>query len=161
VAGRESIGPSHDRLALASAPVAGTGGNDAWFVALDAAGSISTAGRSRGLPRSRTSARASRHGTLEVSFDPLPAPALQPLFRAAEHGPSGSYDHGHGGTAAPLCAAPTQNAGGGRLKIVVTSSQVPSVDGYFLVTAHVDDVESPAGTRSSGEEIDRSQSICR
>jgi hypothetical protein len=44
---------------------------------------------------------------------------------------------------------------------VVTPAQLPSANDYLLVTAHVDDVESPAGTRSSGEEIDRSQSICR
>jgi len=31
---------------------------------------------------------------------------------------------------------------------------------YVLVTAHVDDVESPAGTATVAGEIDRSQSIC-
>ena len=105
---------------------------------------------------------AQRGIALEVSFDPLPGAQRYNLYfgrLSTVH--SGSYDHGTAAPAAPLCAAPTQNAGGGRLRIVVTSSQVPSVDGYFLVTAHVDDVESPAGTRSSGAEIDRSQSVCR
>ena len=32
---------------------------------------------------------------------------------------------------------------------------------YFLVTAHVDDVESPSGFSTGGAEIDRSQSVCR
>ena len=32
---------------------------------------------------------------------------------------------------------------------------------YFLVTAHVDGVESPAGFASGGAEIDRSRSTCR
>jgi hypothetical protein len=36
----------------------------------------------------------------------------------------------------------------------------PGMDTYLLVTAHVDDVESPTGFRSDGTEIDRSQSTC-
>jgi len=56
---------------------------------------------------------------------------------------------------------PTQDAGGGRLKIVVPVASQPTDDAYVIVTAHVDDVESPAGTRSDATEIDRSQSTCR
>jgi hypothetical protein len=32
---------------------------------------------------------------------------------------------------------------------------------YFLLTAYVDGVESPAGYATSGVEVDRSQSVCR
>jgi hypothetical protein len=49
----------------------------------------------------------------------------------------------------------------GRLSITVPPGTVPSLDTYLLVTAHVDDVESPSGFRSDGTEIDRSQSTCR
>ena len=37
----------------------------------------------------------------------------------------------------------------------------PGASSYFLVSAHVDDVESPTGENGSAQEIDRSQSICR
>ena len=74
---------------------------------------------------------------------------------------AGSYDHGAAAPAGPQCGAATQDAGGGRLKIVVAPSSQPAEDAYVLVTAHVDDVESPSGYRFGVAEIDRSQSTCR
>ncbi len=56
-------------------------------------------------------------------------------------------------------AATTQPAAAGRSKIATAPGDQPPGDFYILVTAHVDDVESPAGTARSGE-IDRTQSIC-
>jgi hypothetical protein len=47
------------------------------------------------------------------------------------------------------------------LQMVVAPAGQPGPDAYFLVTAHVDDVESPSGSTSEGTEIDRSQSVCR
>ena len=57
--------------------------------------------------------------------------------------------------------AATENAGDDRLSIELSASAQPDANLYFLVTAHVDDVESPAGFTSSALEIDRSESVCR
>jgi hypothetical protein len=48
----------------------------------------------------------------------------------------------------------------GRRKITVAAAQLPGQDVYVLITAHVDEVESPSGTRSDTAEIDRRQSVC-
>ena len=74
---------------------------------------------------------------------------------------TGNYDHGRTAPAGPFCDASTQAAGPGRLAITVAVENQPVDDAYFLVTAHVDDVESPAGSSSEGQEIDRSQSLCQ
>ena len=74
---------------------------------------------------------------------------------------SGVYDHGTDAPIAPLCDARTESAGGNRLSVEVSASAPPAADLYFLVTAHVGDVESPAGFTSTDVEIDRSESICR
>ena len=101
-------------------------------------------------------------GTLEVSFDPLPAARRYNLdWGRLDTLRSGTYDHGATAPAVALCGAPTQDASGGRLKIIVPPGGQPGVDTYLLVTAHVDDVESPSGMRSDNTEIDRSQSICK
>ena len=71
------------------------------------------------------------------------------------------YDHGAGAPAGPDCDATTQAAGPGRRSILVAPDAQPADDLYILVTAHTDDVESPAGFDSGANEIDRSQSICR
>lgn len=97
-------------------------------------------------------------GTLEVSFEPVPGADRYNLYWGSLDAlAAGGYDHGAGAD----CAAATEDAGGGRLKIVVPPGSQPSGPSYALVTAHVDDVESPAGTASDGTEIDRSQSTCR
>ena len=46
-------------------------------------------------------------------------------------------------------------------QMVIGSVDQPAGSAYFLLTGHVDDVESPAGTAGDGTEIDRSQSVCR
>ena len=148
---------------VASAPVALTAGNDNYQVELDAAW-IDLYGWQAARPSEVVSLRLDRlaDGTVEASFDTLPAAARYDLYfgRLATLR-SGGYDHGAAAPAGPLCAASTADAGGGRLEIAVTPASQPSADSYWLVTGHVDDVESPAGTRSDGTEIDRSQSVCR
>jgi lysophospholipase L1-like esterase len=100
-------------------------------------------------------------GTIEISFDPVAgATRYNVYFGRLGVLRTGVYDHGSGAPAGPLCDATTQSAGGSRLKIVVAPGQQPAVDTDVLVTAHVDDVESPSGYDSDATEIDRSQSIC-
>jgi hypothetical protein len=155
---------THEELAtttvrVAAAPVAATVGNDAYQVELDYAW-LDLYGWEKSRPPEVESLRIDRlsDGTLEVSFDPVAGAQRYNLyFGAVAAVRLGEYDHGAGA----LCDAATQDAGGGRLKIVVPPGGQPAGDSYILVTAHVDDVESPAGTRSDDEEIDRSQSSCR
>ena len=101
-------------------------------------------------------------GSLLVSFGSVAGAQRYNLYmgRLSTAG-AGSYDHGGGAPAGPVCDAPTQSAGPGRLSIQVPPGLQPGLDTYFLVTAHVDEIESPSGFRSDGSEIDRSQSICR
>jgi lysophospholipase L1-like esterase len=146
---------------VVAAPVAGTAG-DSYQVELDAAW-LDIYGWQKPRPSEVAAVSATRlgDGTVEASFDPLPAAQRYNLYwgrldtlRAA------AYDHGVGAPVTALCAATTVAAGGGRLKIVVAPGAQPGGDSYFLVTGHVDDVESPSGFRSGAVEIDRSQSIC-
>jgi len=100
-------------------------------------------------------------GTLETSFDDLPGAQRYNLYVgrvASVH--TGTYDHGNVAPAPADCAAPTQAAGAGRSRIATAPGAQPADDIYILVTAHVDDVESPSGAGQAGE-IDRSQSICQ
>ena len=150
-------------IRVASAPVAATGGNDAYSVRLDA-GWLDIYGWQKPRPPEVENQRVGRlqDGGVEVSFDSLPGAQRYNLYVGRlSTVRSGSYDHGASAPVPALCAAPTQSAGGGRLKILLAPAEVPAGDGYLLVTAHIDDVESPAGARSSGAEIDRSQSVCR
>jgi hypothetical protein len=97
-------------------------------------------------------------GTVEVSFDPVPGADRYNLYWGTLDAiATGAYDHG----ADADCAAATADAGGGRLKIAVPPGAQPAGDAYAVVTAHVDDVESPAGFASDGTEHDRAQSTCR
>jgi hypothetical protein len=73
---------------------------------------------------------------------------------------SGLYDHGTQAPEPAACAAPVESAGGGRLRILQPPGQQASESVYYLVSAHVDDVESPTGHASDATEIDRSASIC-
>ena len=101
-------------------------------------------------------------GTLDVTFDAVPSAQRYNLyFGRLGTVRSGSYDHGRNAPVPPSCDAPTEDAGGGRLRIPVPPSEQPQESSYFLVTAHVDDVESPSGFRSDGTEINRSESTCR
>lgn len=148
---------------IAAAPVAATPGNDAYQIELDAAW-LDLYGWQVSRPGEVQNERVARlpDGTLEVSFDPLPSAQRYNLyFGRLSTMRAGAYDHGRDAPAPPLCAASTVDAGDGRLKIVVPPAQQPVGDAYLVVTGHDDDVESPAGTRSGGAEVDRSQSICR
>lgn len=150
-------------LRVVSAPVASTAGNDLYTVQLDAAW-IDLYGWQKPRPAEVGGVRASRlgDGTLEVTFDPVGSAQRYNLyFGRLSTLVSGAADHGASAPAGPDCAATTADAGGGRLGISVAPGAQPGEDAYFLVTAHVDDVESPAGFRSDGAELSRSESICQ
>jgi len=147
---------------VASAPVANSPGNDLYEVELDAAW-LDLYGWQKTRPVEVAHLEELRlaDGTIEFSFDALGSAQRYNLYfgRLATLR-SGSYDHGIGAPAGPRCAEPTADAGSGRLKIAVASGQQPGEDAYVLITGHVDGVESPAGTRGGGAEVDRRQSIC-
>lgn len=148
-------------LRVAAAPVANTAG-DAYQVELDAVW-LDVYGWQKPRPGEVAHVTEARlaDGTLEVAFDPLAAAERYNVYWGRlDTLRSGGYDHGANAPVAPECGAPTQDAGGGRLKVAIAPAAQPGVDSYLLVTAHVDAVESPAGTRSDATEIDRSQSIC-
>jgi len=155
---------THEELAtatvrVASAPVAATAGNDGYAIELDYAW-LDLYGWEKERPAEVGGLRVDRlaDGTLEISFDPLTGAQRYNVYPGTlDSLLAGAYDHG----AAALCDAGTLDAGGGRLKVQVAPSSLPAASAYFLVTAHVDDVESPAGRDSEDEEIDRSQSVCR
>ena len=158
---------THDDLAttsirVVSAPVATTLG-DAYAVELDAAW-LDVYGWQKPRPGEVQGLAIGRliDGTLELSFDSLPSAQRYNLYvgRLATVR-AGSYDHGDSAPTAPLCAASHVDAGGGRRKIALSTGLQPGESAYFLVTAHVDDVESPTGTGNGGVEIDRSQSVCQ
>lgn len=147
---------------VASAPVAVSPGNDLYQVELDAAW-LDVYGWQKSRPAEISGLAEARlpDGTLEIAFDALPGAQRYNLYWGRlDTLRSGGYDHGVGAPATPVCAAATQAAGAGRLQIGVAPAGQPGGDSYLLVTAHVDDVESPAGTRSNAAEIDRSQSVC-
>ncbi len=154
---------STTEVRVLSAPVAGTPGNDAYTVELDAAW-IDLYGWQKARPGEAEELRASRlgDGSLEVSFAALPGAARYNLyFGRLGTLRAGGADHGAAAPVAPDCAATTVDLGAGRLAISVAPGDQPAEDAYILVTGHVDDVESPAGFRSDGTEIDRRQSVCR
>ena len=149
-------------IRVVAAPRSNTAG-DAYKVELDAAW-LDVYGWQKPRPGEVSALTIGRqlNGTLDLSFDSLPSAQRYNLYigRLATLG-TGGYDHGAAAPIAPLCAAPNTDAGGGRRNIALATALQPGESAYFLVTAHVDDVESPTGTRSGGVEIDRSQSICR
>ena len=160
-------------IRVAAAPVAATAGNDNYQVQLESAWldlygwekprppEVSGSGGGGGGGQAMTVDRLP-DGSLVVTFDAVAGAQRYNLYLGRiSTGSTGGYDHGSGAPAGPLCDAPTQSAGTGRLSITVPSGSVPGLDTYLLVTAHVDGVESPSGFRSDGTEIDRSQSTCR
>lgn len=149
-------------IRVAAAPNPGAAGDDVYRVELDYAW-LDLYGWETERPPEVTGLRVDRlpDGTLDVSFDSLAQAERYNLYAGRLSSlAGGSYDHGAGAPAGPLCDAPAQPAGPGRLAIHVAGEDQPSEDAYLLVTAHVGDVESPAGSASGGTEIDRSQSIC-
>jgi len=153
---------SHTAIRVVAAPVASTAG-DTYKVELDAAW-LEVYGWQKARPGEVDALTVARElgGTLDLSFDSLPSAQRYNLYigRLATLR-AGGYDHGTGAPTAPLCAATNTDAGGGRRNVALAPALQPGESAYFLVTAHVDDVESPSGTRSGGVEIDRSQSVCR
>jgi hypothetical protein len=150
-------------IRVASAPVASTPGNDLYTVELDA-GWIDLYGWQKPRPGEVAALRGSRlaDGTLEVTFEALGSAQRYNLyFGRLSTLRSGGYDHGASAPAGPDCAATVTDAGGGRWMISLAPAAQPGEDSYFLVTAHVDDVESPAGFRSDGTELSRRESICQ
>jgi len=149
---------------VASAPVAGTSGNDGYAIDLDNAW-LDLYGWEKPRPAEVAGVRVDRipDGSLVFSFDSLAGAQRYNLYagRVSSLRSGGVYDHGAGAPSGPFCDATTASAGGGRLEITMAPGAVPSGTAYFLITAHVDDVESPSGHASNASEIDRSQSTCR
>jgi len=159
---------THEELAttairVAAAPDPGAAGDDDYQVELDHAW-LDLYGWEKPRPPEVAGLRVERlaDGALQLSFDTLASAQRYNLYAGRlSTAASGSYDHGAGAPAGPLCDATTQAAGAGRLAIGLAAGSQPAEDAYFLLTAHVDGVESPAGQTSGGSEIDRAQSICK
>ncbi len=100
-------------------------------------------------------------GAIDISFDPVAGAQRYNVYFGRTASLASGYDHGATAPAGPLCGVAASPAGGGRLEVRVESAGQPAPDAYVLVTAHVQDVESPSGFDSSGMEIDRAGSICR
>ena len=147
-------------IRVVAAPVAGTTGNDNYQVELDAAW-LDLYGSEKPRPGEIEGMSVSRGaGDLIITFDTLSGADRYNLY-FGRLSALPDYDHGRGGPVAPLCAAAVSDLGGGRTQLVVGSADQPAENAYFLLTGHVDDVESPAGVDGAGAEIDRSQSLCR
>jgi lysophospholipase L1-like esterase len=157
---------THDDVAttairVVAAPVAATTGNDLYTVELDEAW-LDLYGWEKPRPAEVQNVAAARlpDGKLEVSFDAIAGAQRYNLYVGRLSSLAVAYDHGAGAPAGPFCDPVTQDLGGGRLAIHLSAPEQPAEAAYILVTAHVDDVESPAGY-SSAAEVDRSQSVCR
>ncbi|HEX5041667.1 MAG TPA: SGNH/GDSL hydrolase family protein [Candidatus Polarisedimenticolaceae bacterium] len=143
---------------VAAAPKAATPGNDAYQVQLDAAW-LDLYGYEKPRPPEVSDLRLTRlgDGTVLASFAPLSGAQRYNVYQGhLDTLRAGGLDHGAGA----LCAAPTSDAGGGRLQASVSAPQQVASATYWLVTAHVSDVESPSGTATGGAELDRAQSTC-
>lgn len=144
-------------IRVAAAPVANTPG-DNYQVVVDYA-YLDLYGTTKPRPAEirQLTARVPAAGTLAIAFDELVGSELYNLyFGSLAALSSGQYDHAND----LRCNIPTSVAGPGRLETTLSGSSVPSGSVYFLVTGRVDGVESPAGFRSSGVEIDRSLNRC-
>ncbi len=150
-------------LRVATATVAGTSGNDLYEIELDHAW-LDLYGWEKPRPAEVANLLVERlpGGNLEISFDPLVDAQRYNLYVGSlDLVNGGAYDHGTGAPGDPRCDAATQAAAGGRLGIPRPTGDQAAGSTYFLVTAHVDDVESPSGFATSSIEIDRSGSTCR
>ncbi|MDQ7007117.1 MAG: GDSL-type esterase/lipase family protein [Acidobacteriota bacterium] len=147
---------------LLASPVAGTAGDD-YQVVIDAVW-LDIYGQEKQRPPEVTGLAVARlgDGALEFSFDELAGSAAYSLYAGslAPLHARGAFDHGGASGFDPRCDAPTSPAGDGRLKTTVPAAEVPAGDRYFLVTGHVDGVESPSGFTSGGQERTRSESTC-
>ena len=148
---------------VVAAPDPGGAGDDVYEVELDHAW-LDLYGWEKPRPPEAGDLRVAElpDGTLEVSFDTVAGSQRYNLYAGRlSVVADGSYDHGPDAPAGPWCDAPTVAAGAGRLAILLESAEQPPGSAYFLVTAHVDDVESPSGYGTDAVEIERAQSICR
>jgi hypothetical protein len=149
---------------VATAPVAGTPGNDGYQVEVDSVW-LDLYGWEKPRPAEVEGLEVERlpDGRHAVSFTALPGATRYSLYIGRlQTMLGGNYDHGGAAPAGPFCASAVNDLGGGRLEIVVDTGDLPPDDAYILVTSHDgDDVESPAGFDSLTVEIDRSQSSCR
>lgn len=150
-------------IRVVAAPVAGTPGNDGYTVELDGAW-LDLYGWEKPRPPQVTGLEASLRsdGILDLAFDEIAGAQRYNLYTGSLDAllSTGEYGHGTAAPAGPWCDRATLAAGPGRRAMELPAGSVPSGSVYILVTAHVDDVESPSGTDSSSAEIDRSQSIC-
>jgi len=150
-------------IRIASAPVAGTAGDDGYTIELDHAW-IDLYGYEVPRPAevSGLDVASQPSGDLALSFDALAGAQRYNLYAGRlDTLRTGAYDHGSAAPAGPFCDASTADAGPGRLSIDLAAAAQPAGDLYFLITAHAGDVESPAGMRTDGLEVDRAESICR
>ncbi len=148
---------------VATAAVAGTPGNDPYEIELDHAW-IDLYGWEKPRPGEVENLLVERlsGGALEVSFDPLAGSQRYNLYVGSlDVVDGGVYDHGTSLSGDPRCDTATQPATGGRLSIARPTGEQVAESTYFLVTAHVDEVESPSGFATGSIEIDRSESSCR
>jgi hypothetical protein len=160
--------PSHEDLAtttvrVVAAPLAGAAGDDDYRVELDHAW-IDLYGWEKTRPPEVAGVVLARGGAgaLVVSFAPVAGATRYNVYQGRLASlAAGAYDHGVAPPAAALCDVPVVSAGGGRLETTIDAGDLAPGGVYILVTAHVDDVESPAGSSSAPAEIDRSQSTCR
>ena len=160
--------PSHQDLAttvvrVVAAPLAGAAGDDDYRVELDDAW-IDLYGWEKPRPAEVAGVALARAGggALGVSFAPVPGAARYNVYQGRLASLAArAYDHGSAAPAAALCDVPVASVSGGRLETTIAAGDLAAGDVYLLVTAHVDDVESPAGASSAPAEIDRSQSTCR
>jgi hypothetical protein len=149
-------------IRLAAAPEPGGGGTFGYQVRLESA-FLEVYGNLKERPGEVLALLLSKDGEggLLLEVDELAGAQRYNLYAgslAALAG--GGGDHG-GAVAGPWCDADTDPAGAGRLGLGLAAGEVPSGSLYFLVTAHVDDVESPTGYADpGGDERDRSQSTC-
>jgi len=156
----EELGTTAVRVVAAPDP--GGAGDDLYEVELDHAW-LDLYGWEKPRPPEAKNLRVARmpDGTLDLSFDTVAGAQRYNLYAGRlSVVANGSYDHGPEAPAGPWCDAPTAAAGAGRLAILLETAEQPPGSAYFLVTAHVDDVESPAGYGTDAVEIDRAQSIC-
>lgn len=147
-------------IRVVSVPLAGMPGNDGYTIELDGAW-LDLYGWEKPRPPEVTNVEARLGGTGEITitFDEV-AGAQRYNVYAGSLPIDGLYDHGAGAPAGPHCDATTIDAGLGRRSVDLAPAAQPPGSAFILVTAHVDDVESPAGFDSTGAEIDRSASIC-
>ena len=160
--------PSPEELAtttvrVVAAPLAGAAGDDDYRVELDHAW-IDLYGWEKTRPSEVPGVALARGGggALVVSFAPVAGATRYNVYQGRLASLAGGvYDHGSASPAEPLCEVPITSSPGGRLETSIAPGDLAAGSVYILVTAHVDDVESPAGSSSAPAEIDRSQSTCR